>query len=248
VAGTAESEEIVMSENEGPTPQLEVPKLPSLPLRIVQVFVAPVRLFEALRGHPVAWSAILIAAVLASAANGLIPAGLWEDMMREQMTQAGADLPDDLGTVVTIARFASVAGSFFFYPVIVAIMAGLFSLLFLFGMGFEGRFKQYFSIAAHASLVLAVIGVILTPLRILSGNVQFSVNVGALLPFLEGSLLGRWSSMMDVFSLWSVALIGVGAAVIDGKKSPATAAGVAVGALLLVMLIFASFGLGGAPG
>jgi hypothetical protein len=150
--------------------------------------------------------------------------------------------------VLTIARIGGPVGAFVILPIVIALSAGLFSLVFLFGFGFEGRYKQYFSIAAHAALVLGVAGLALTPLRILSGNVQFTLTLGGLVPFLGDGLLGRFMNLLDLFALWTIGLIGVGAAVIDGKKGLAGAAATSVGTLLLLLLLAASLGLGGGRG
>jgi len=237
-----------MSGSEVPAAQEEGRALSPLPSRVLQVFVSPIRLFEGLRTNPVAWGAILLAAGLAALANLLIPVELLENTMREQIAQAGQPVPDDLGMIVTIARIGGPVGAFVFLPIAIALSAGLFSLIFLFGFGFEGRFKQYFAVAAHAALVLSVAGLLLTPLRILSGNVQFTLTLGGLFPFLGDNLIGRFLNLLDLFALWTIGLIGVGAAVVDGKKGIVGSAAISVGALLLILLLAASLGLGGGRG
>jgi hypothetical protein len=237
-----------MSDTEDPIEEADAPRLAPLPMRVVQVFVSPVRLFQALRERPVAWGAILLGAVLAAASNLVIPAELFEDMMRNQIAQAGGEAPADLGMMVTIGRIGGTVGALIFFPITIALTAGLFSLLFLFGFGFEGRFKQYFAVAAHASLILSVAGALLTPLRILSGDIQFNLTLGGLFPFLGDGLAGRFLGLLDLFALWAIALVGVGAAVIDGNKGAGAAAAMSVGTLLLILLVVASFGFGGGPG
>ncbi|MEX0856308.1 MAG: hypothetical protein WD056_01945 [Gemmatimonadota bacterium] len=224
-------------------------KLPSLPIRLVQVFVSPIRLFEKLRDEPAAWGALLLGALLSGAASLLIPMELWENMMRTQITQAGQPIPDDLSMPATFARIAGSVGPLVFFPIMGAIGAGLYSLLFLFGMGYEGRYAQYFAVTAHALLLMAVAAALLTPLRILTGNLQFTVTLGALFPFLGDGLFARFLNLADLFSLWTVGLVGVGAAVIDGTKRPGPSAAIAIFALLLILLFVAGvFGVGARPG
>jgi hypothetical protein len=237
-----------MSDTVDSTVETAEPRLAPLPLRVVQIFVSPIRLFQALRGNPVAWGAVLLGAALAAISNIVIPAELFEDMMREQIAQAGGEVPDDLGMMVNIGRIGGSVGAFVFFPITIALTAGLLSLVFLFGFGFEGRFKQYFAVAAHAALLIAVAGLLLTPLRILSGNIRFTLTVGGLFPFLGDGLVGRFLGLLDLFALWAIALVGVGAAVIDGKKGLGGGAAISVGAVLLILLVVASFGFGGGPG
>lgn len=231
-----------------PEPSEAVPTFPSLPVRALQVVVAPIRLFEALRHRPVFWGALLLAALLTALGTAVIPASVWENSIRTQLMAAGQEVPAELGTMLTLTRVMGSIGPVVALPIMAFAGAGLFSLLFLFGMGYEGSYGRILSVTAHALLFLGIAGLLLTPARILSGNLQFTLSIGSLLPFFGDGLVGRFLNLLDLFGLWAAALIGMGAATMDGQRSPASGALVSLGAVLLLLLLVAGvFGAGAPP-
>jgi hypothetical protein len=124
---------------------------------------------------------------------------------------------------------------------------GVYGVVFLFALGYEGSFRVLLSVVAHALLVVAVGALVLVPLRILAGDANLTLSVATLLPFLGDGFLLRFAGLLDLFNLWAYVLIGVGAAVMDGRRSPAAGVAVSLGvALILSLLLAAISGMGGA--
>jgi hypothetical protein len=214
---------------------------PALPRRILLVLVAPGALFQRLREHPMSLATLLVGAALMAVSSLLIPGEIWEGAVREQLLEAGQDLPDDLGMVAQVGRIAAVLGPLVAWPLLALTAAGVYFLLFVLGMGYEGRYRQYLSVVAHALLVPALGALALVPLRIVTEDPQFSLTLGLLAPPGEGGFLRAWLGLLDLFNLWAYVLIGIGAATLDGRRGAGGAAAAAVGLALLLSGLLAAF-------
>lgn len=96
------------------------------------------------------------------------------------------------------------------------------------------RYLAALSVAVHASVVLAVQQVIATPLHALRESLTSPFNLAALLPFFdEGSLPARVLGTVEIFGLWWVVLLALGAAVLTGGQARAYV-GPVLGAYLAV--------------
>ena len=212
----------------------------SLPIRVFQTFVSPGRLFEDLRGEPRAVAAIALGAILVGLANAMIPLELWEQVIRDQLISSGQELPDDLAGTARFAKWAATIGPVVFWPILTLLVAAVNALVFLVGLGYQGRYQAYLSVTAHALIVGALGTVALTPVRIFTEDVQLVLTVGAFLPDLEVGLLARMMRYLDLFNLWASSLIGLAASIIDGKKGAAVSIVFALGASLLIALSLAA--------
>jgi hypothetical protein len=220
-------------EAEAPSP------IPSLPTRLLQVFFSPGELFAALRGNPAWFGALAVAAVLVALSMYLIPADLWMQMAREQAIQAGGEAPPAAATA--IMRVFGILGAGIGLFIWAFIMAGILTLFFRFFFGDEGSYKQYRSVVAHALVIGALGSLLLTPLRIMQGNVQLTLNVGTFFSFLEEGYLLRVLKMLELFGLWGMVVMAIGVTKMDPRRSLGSAltffAIFAVGTALLFGLI-----------
>lgn len=216
------------------------PELPGLPSRAVQVLTSPGRLFESLRGDPRWFGALALGGVLVAIGNAALPIEIFEDTIRAQMAQSGAEVPDDLGTITQIGKWGSVVGGFLFWFVIGVIGAAIYSLVFRFGLAYEGTFKQYLSVTAHTLLIGATGSLLLTPARIFAEDPQLMLTVGALLPILEDGLPARFLGYLDLFNLWGTALVGYAVSILDGKRGVAASVTVALAVSALIALVIAA--------
>ena len=196
---------------------------PGLFARYVQVFFSPDDLFQGLRTRPYWVGAVLLGSGLAAAGVMLLPPDSMLETVREQALASGQPLPpefeglvDDLGGVV---RYIAGAATFVFWPLGLAMYAGVVTVIFAFLLGHEGTYKQYLAVVAHAQLVTATAGVLVAPLRIAMEDAQVLISLGTFAPFLEPGYLLRFLSLVDLFGIWAWLLVGLGAARIARKKS-----------------------------
>lgn len=223
------------------------PHLPGLMGRIVLLFSEPSSLFRALGREPAIWGALFLGAALTALSSALIPVEIWEEGLRAQALASGAELPADPAVLARVLKVFGVFGALVFWPVVALLTAGALALLFLFGMGYEGNFRSYFSMTVHSLLVLALAGLVLVPLKIFTGDPSASLSLAELLFFLEDGFFYRFARLMDLFNVWVYLLLGIGVHTLDPRRSLGMSIGMALGLATLFSLILAAFGgLGGA--
>jgi hypothetical protein len=217
------------------------PPLDPLATRLWKVFVSPREVFRGLAAEPVALGAIVLGTVLMALMNLAIPTEFFEEALRTRAMETGQDVPGDPVLVARFMKLGAAFGILVVWPVIILGSAGLYALVLLFGFGFQGTYRQYLAVTAHAVLVPAVAGLLLVPLKVMTQDPQLSLSVGSLFFFLEEGLLSRFLDLLDLFNLWSYVLVGIGAAAVDGSRSPRTAISATVGIALLISLVVAAF-------
>jgi len=221
-----------------PTPP---PPPGSLPARLGKVLFSPGELFRALAAQPLLAGALILGAVLLGLSNLAIPAEVFEEGLRTQSLETGQEMPGDPAVVARVMKVGAIFGPVIVWPIVAAVSAGIYALVLLFGFGFRGTYRQYLSVTAHALLIPALGAVILVPLKIMTEDPAFSLSLGSLFFFLEEGYLARLLSYLDLFGLWSYVLVGLGAAIVDGTRSPRTAISVTVGLAVLVAAVVAAF-------
>jgi hypothetical protein len=215
-------------------------RLPNLAARWLQVFYAPGDLFARLRERPAWGAALLLVAIASVAAFVVVPPDLWEASFREQMLSAGANVPAgfDFGRMT---QLLGGAGTALFSVVLAFVLAGLLTLIFGFVLGDDGRYVQYLSVVSHALLIAATGALLITPLKIMRQDLQLTLNVGLFFPIGSESYPGRVLRLLDLFMLWSLVVIGVGASKIDARRGWLGAAGVVtilwVGLMMLLAIL-----------
>ena len=215
--------------------------LPSLPVRIVQVFVSPAALFDALRQRPAWMGATLGLIGLGIALQFLTPVIVPEEILRRaaeariaDFIPAGAD-PDVLEQQVDAAvtpGVGVVVGVILMTPIVLSLVAGLLLIAFNVILGGEASFRQLLSAAAHAMYIGTAGGVVSIGLMAVGAEIV-TLSPGLFLPEMEG-FIGRFLNGINVFSVWTCGVLGV--AVSRFYPGRSVAAGTTY--LLVLYLIF----------
>jgi hypothetical protein len=211
--------------------------------RLLLLITAPGALGDHLRARPVWWDALLLGGLLAAVSNLVIPADVWGEFMRAQaMARGGAP---GASTAVPSGQIVRVAGSIaapIFWALFMALSAGIMAFVFAFVFGDEGRFKQYFSATAHASLITAVGLVLISPLRIAREDPQLTLSAGT---FLQGALgdgyLGTLANALDLFAIWAWIVMGVLFSRFDDRRSAGSAVAIVVALSAVILSVIAWF-------
>ena len=215
--------------------------IPSLPVRIVQVFVSPAALFDALRRQP-AWMGATLALIgLSIALQFLTPVIVPEEVLRRaaeariaDFIPAGAD-PEILEQQVDAAvtpGVSVVVGTIIMTPLVLSLIAGLLLIAFNVMLGGEASFKQLLSAAAHAMYIGTAGGLVSIGLMAVGAEIV-TLSPGLFLPEMEG-FIGRFLNGINVFSVWTCGVLGV--AVSRFYPGRSVAAGTTY--LLVLYLIF----------
>ena len=221
--------------------EAEQSEIPSLPIRLFNVFLSPGKVMEAVAKDPVWVGALLVGAVLIALQAALIPFDMMMETMRQAAVEAGPDAPEIPEWLMNIMRYGTPVLAMIGTFLRTVVFAGPYWLIFSFVLGDEGRYRQYLAIGAHALFVPALIGLALVPLKIMTGDAQATLNLGSFLFFLPD---GYWSNvfrLMDLTGIWSALIIAQGAHSIDAKRSFGSAAAILIAIVFIVALIFGIF-------
>jgi len=208
---------------------------PSLPKRLGQVFFSPGELFTALREKPVWFGALAVVVVLGGLSVALIPTEMWLEITRNQLIEQGQEVPSALESTGPIIRIFSVFGGALVMFIMAFVMAGIVTLFFSFLFGDEGRYGQYLSVVAHASIISSLGALLLVPLRIANGDPSVTLSLGTFAFFMEDGYPLRVLKLLDLFAIWSYLVMAVGVTKIDPRRT----LGFAVTFFMIFALVFA---------
>ena len=202
----------------------EVRRPPSVGARVLLVFYAPGRLFERLAARPLWGAALLLGAALMAASFLLIPTEIWEQSIREQLLSAGRELPEGFA-VAGIMRILGAVGPAVFWCVLAFFLAGVLTFVFAFVLGDDARYRQYLSVASHALLIAALGSLALVPLKLAQRDPQLTLNLSLFAVGLDDDGYPfPVLRLLDLFALWSYAVMAVGVAKLDPRRSWRSAA------------------------
>lgn len=187
--------------------------------RVVGTFFSPGETFEGLKDEPSWAGVLLIGAGVTALATGFIPVEAWEAMLREQLQASGGESPADPASMAAVVRWTGVAGAVVFWFVWALLVAGVTTLLFAFFLGDEGRFRQYFAVVSHALLVLALGAVVTLPLKIAQSDPRVSLSLATFAVGMEEGYLYRLLRFLDLFTIWALVLVALGASRLDPART-----------------------------
>jgi hypothetical protein len=190
--------------------------LPGLGRRVLDAFFSPGRLAEALARNPVWGAALGIVLLLGTIQLLLIPAEIWDQYIREAALERGGEVPPWMGTFM---RYFRVVGAPVAITIYIFVKGGFTALLFAFVLGDDGRFRQYLAMVVHSQLVPMAISVLLVYPRIVTGNVELTLNVGSFFFFLPEGYWTRMLGALDLTQLWAWIIVAHGAHAIDPRRS-----------------------------
>jgi hypothetical protein len=214
---------------------------PPLPRRLLLAFVSPGEMARVVAAHPRWLGALLVCLVLVGLATWLLPAELFAEAQRRAALQRGVDFPPLTERALRTFHAFAVVGGTVGFALFSFILSGLYSLIFAFVLGDEGRFTQYLAVFAHASIIPALLSLPLVPLRIATGDVQFNLSLASFAFFLPGGYLFNVLRMMDLTQIWSTLVVALGVRAIDRRRSFGSAAAILLGIQLAFALVIARF-------
>lgn len=228
------------TERPGGFPRDPAAELPSLPVRVGQVFFAPGALFDRLKDRPAWFGALALGAVLAVVAVVAIPPEIWSEMVRAQLLESGQPVPEQLTIQGNLFRIGGAVATGIVWFVMAFVSAGIATFVFAFVLGDEVSYRQVLSGLSHAFLVTAVGGLLVLPLRIARRDPQLTLSVGTFLPGVDG-YVGALLGGLDLFSLWAYALAGIAISRFDRRRSAGAATTVFLAFFLGLVALFAIF-------
>jgi hypothetical protein len=214
---------------------------PALPRRLLDVLFSPGKLAADVAREPRWVGALLVALALVTVSSALLPPELFAEAQRRAALERGVTMPPVTDRALQMIRLFSVIGASVGFAIVSFVLAGIYTLVFAFVLGDEGRFRQYLALLAHSSFIPALFSLSLVPLRISTGDVQFTLNLAGLVPFLNEGYLVSVLRFMDLTQMWASLVVAQGAHAIDRRRSFASAAAILIGLQLAIALVVARF-------
>ncbi len=216
-------------------------QLPSLPTRVMQVFIAPATLFDALKETPKWIGAALVVVGLGLVVQALVPVELIREMA---LSSLPSDAPPE--QVAAIEQFMGVSnvirwvGTFVFPILIMLFVSGFILLVWNAILGGEAAFPAILACTAHSYIVWAAGGLITLPLVLARQDLRTTFSLHLLTPWLDsGSYAYRFMAGLNLFGIWTMILLGVAVSRLYPKVSATSASIVMVTAYVVFKAILA---------
>ncbi|MBT8487532.1 MAG: hypothetical protein HKN72_11480 [Gemmatimonadetes bacterium] len=219
---------------------VEVP-LPPLHTRLLWVFVSPGKLMERLAETPRWLAAMLVSAAVVGVSMALVPPELMLEVQRQAAIERGTEFPEMGESAVNAMRVVIPVASTLSTIVFSFVFAALYMVIFAFILGDEGRYTQYLAAVTHAWFIAALFGLLVTPLRIATGDPQYTLNLASFFFFLPDGYLYNVFRALDLTQIWSTLVIAQGVHAIDRRRSFKSAAVILLSMLFAVVLVVARF-------
>jgi hypothetical protein len=227
----------------------------SQPQRIINTYIDPIKTFTDLRRGSAWWMAFLFSAIISYIFVFAVGSKVgWEQVSEnqmklqpKQMERIEAMPPDQRANAMAMGvKFTK--GISFAFPIVAlivtAVFAALFMAIFNFGFGAQIGYGQSFAVNIYVGLI-GTAKALLSAITLFAGmdpeNFTFdnpiASNLGYFVDMNAHPALHRFAYSMDVFTIWTVVLLGLGySAVSGGKVKRGSAIGTVVGLWLLWVL------------
>jgi hypothetical protein len=210
--------------------------------RLFAVLATPTKTFASIAERPT-WVAALILLVLIGVVGGWLIGGRldFEEMIRASLEEQGRQLGEEqiqgvIDMQEKILPTLMIVGPLLGTPVVYLLLGLVFMVVFKM-LGGELRFVQSFSVTLHSMMPRAVAGLLSLPVvltreeltydELRDGSVLAS-NATVLAPEDSGPLMISLLSNLDVFTIWTLALLVLGYAVVAKVSKRSAATGVLV--------------------
>lgn len=215
-----------------------VPSTPALTQaqRVAYTFTAPSKTFNDIRRCASWWLPFLLGALVTYGFVFALQSRVgWDRVAENAMKQnpraeeqmANAS-PEQRASILSISKKITM-GALYGSPVLALIAAAVFALVLWgtinFVFGGEATFIQVFAVWMYGTLPLAIKGILIA-ITLFAGidpesfNLEnpIGTNLGYFLPSETPRWLSTFASSIDLFSLWSYVLVGIGLAIVARVK------------------------------
>jgi hypothetical protein len=222
-------------------PATPEPHAGSFPRRVMDTFFSPVALLQRFGARPPWVDVMVLSVVLGVVVFALIPGDVWVNTMEEAMRARGQEMPAgaDPEQMASFQRIAGIVASVVMPWIMLAVTAGAMVLLFSVILGGRATFRQYVGVAAHANLIGAVGQLAALPV-ILNKGLMVGITLGPLAGGMDQeSFVYQFLNAWNVFLVWQVVVMALGAATLNRKIGAGTAVGVLLGLYAVVAVLIA---------
>ncbi len=192
--------------------------------RVVYVFTNPTRLFQYLSRKP----DFILPLLLAMAISIVVSYSVFDIALDTQISKVEkSDRYNDqqknqILDRIEASRHGTMRAVYTYVtpPVAVGVIFGIAALIFLFVgniiLGGKTNYARVFSVYTYAMLIDSIAGsVVKVPIWVSQHSMQFNTSLAVFLPTSQsGTVLFKFLNSMDIFTIWALAVFGIGFAVI----------------------------------
>ena len=218
-----------MPDTLSPPSGIAQPAPKGLAARIVGVIFSPGETYQSIAAHPrvlgvLALTTILMAAAVFAFLSTDVGMNASLDQQMQVMESLRIDLPDEVYDQIEAraprARYYAGGSLLVMSPLICALVAGIMLLIFNVVMGSDATFKQAYAIVAHSQVLLVLQQVFILPLNYARETMASATTLAVFVPMLnERTFLARFLGWIDLFRIWWLVSLAIGAAMLYKRKS-----------------------------
>lgn len=221
----------------------ELPPRPPFFNRLWMVFVQPGRLFTDLALNPAWFPVVLLVGAITAVVMWFTPEELFRQAALSGVSgEQAAEIAEGMAQVPPIVIKSGAVGVAFLgsllFPIILSVIT---YVIFVFIRGDEARFKQHLCVVGHAGVISALGVIINGVVNNLGGRLEETLSVGTFFPFLPDGYFTEFLLALDLFQLWGAAVVGIGLAAIDPRRSAGSTTAILLALVVVVGLIRAAF-------
>jgi hypothetical protein len=200
-----------------------------LAARIAGVVFSPGDTYRSIAAHPRVLGALAVTTiVMAVATFAFLSTEVGQTAALDQQMQVieslRINLPDEvydqMEARASTARYFALGSILVMSPLICAIVAGGMMLVFNVALGGDATFKQAYAVSAHSQVLLALQQLFILPLNYVRETMSSATTLAVFLPMLdEASFFARLLGWIDLFRIWWIVNLAIGAAMLYKRKS-----------------------------
>ena len=201
----------------------------NLAARIVGVVFSPEETYRSIVAHPRVLGVLAVSTIVMSALwfvflSTDVGMNAVLDQQMQIMDTLRIDLPDEVYDQIEarapMARFWTPGGFLVTVPLISTVVAGIMLLIFNVVLGGDATFKQAFAVVAHTEILIVLQQLFILPLNYVRETMASATTLAVFLPMLDASgFFARFLGWIDLFRIWYLVSLAIGAAVLYKRKS-----------------------------
>jgi len=209
--------------------------------------MSPRETYAAVAAKPRAFGVIVVVLAVVVLAQGIfLSTEVGQQAALDQNIRAmeafGINIPDEayqrMEEGIKNAPITGGISAIIFWPLAMAITAGLLMVVFSMLMGGNATFKHVFAIVAHSAVIIAIQQAFSMPLSYARGEFA-GANLGIFVPMLEEtSFPAKLLGSIDLFFIWWMVSLAIGIGVLYKRKTGGIATSL-LGLYVVIALIVA---------
>ena len=217
--------------------------------RVFGIVLSPRATYAAVAAKPRQLGVLLIVLLVIGVAQGLfLSSGIGQQTALDQQVRTmegfGINITDQMYAQMEQGiKRAAITGPIsqaIFLPIVIAIEAGIFVVIFSLLLGGSATFKHVYAVVTHSTVIVALQQVFSVALSYASGKAA-GANLGIFVPMLdETNVVTLFLGSIDLFLVWATISLAIGLGVLYQRRTGPIATTM-IGLYVVIALVIAFF-------